>query len=73
VTGYIVTVKIADYQREQYFEVRKFQAAAAAAGLEATDVEAAARSSPLRSPVADEPHALRVSLTGATVCQSCRR
>jgi signal transduction histidine kinase len=40
VTGYIVTVKIADYQREQYFEVRKFQAAAAAAGLEATDVEA---------------------------------
>lgn len=26
VSGYIVTVKIADYQRDQYFEVRKFQA-----------------------------------------------
>jgi hypothetical protein len=66
VTGYIVTVKIADYQREQYFEVRKFQAAAAAAGLEATDVEAAARSSPWRFPGADEWHPLRVLLTEAT-------
>jgi len=40
VSGYIVTMKIADYQRDQYFEVRKFQAAAAAASLDASDVEA---------------------------------
>lgn len=39
VGGYIVTMKIADYQRDQYFEVRKFQAAAAAASLDASDVE----------------------------------
>jgi signal transduction histidine kinase len=39
VGGYIVTVKVADYQREQYFEVRKFQAAASAASLDASQVE----------------------------------
>lgn len=38
VCGYIVTVKIADYQKKQYFEVRKFQAAAAAASLEYDDL-----------------------------------
>lgn len=40
VAGAIITVRIADYQRDQYFEVRKFQAAAAAATLEAADVNA---------------------------------
>jgi signal transduction histidine kinase len=40
VVGYLVTVEIADYQREQYFEVRKFQDAAAAASIDYRDVEA---------------------------------
>ncbi|MFH1150957.1 MAG: HAMP domain-containing sensor histidine kinase [Actinomycetota bacterium] len=40
VVGYLVTVEIADYQREQYFEVRKFQDAAAAASIDYHDVEA---------------------------------
>jgi signal transduction histidine kinase len=39
VGGLLVTMKVADYQREQYFEVRKFQAAAAAASLDAAQVE----------------------------------
>ena len=38
--GDILTLKIADYQLDQYFEVREYQAAAAAAGLEVTDVQA---------------------------------
>lgn len=37
--GILVTHTVADFQRDQYFEVRKFQAAAAAAGLEASDVD----------------------------------
>lgn len=36
--GMLVTLAIADFQRDQYFEVRKFQAAAAAASIEAADV-----------------------------------
>ncbi len=40
VAGFLVTFAVADFQREQYFEVRKFQAAAAAASIEASDVEA---------------------------------
>jgi signal transduction histidine kinase len=40
VGGYIVTMKVADYQRDQYFEVRKFQAAAAAAAIDEEDVAA---------------------------------
>jgi signal transduction histidine kinase len=39
VAGILVTNKIADYQRQQYFEVRKFQAAAAAGALNASDIE----------------------------------
>ena len=40
VGGVIITLKVADYQRDQYFEVRKFQAAAAAATLDYRGVEA---------------------------------
>ena len=42
VGGYIVTMKVADYQRDQYFEVRKFQAAAAAAAIDEKDIQALA-------------------------------
>ena len=38
--GILVTFAVADFQREQYFEVRKFQAAAAAASVEASDIQA---------------------------------
>ncbi len=37
--GLLVTFALADFQREQYFEVRKFQAAAAAASLDVADVQ----------------------------------
>lgn len=37
--GILVTRAMANFQREQYFEVRRFQAASAAAGLEASDVD----------------------------------
>lgn len=37
--GMLVTFAIADFQRDQYFEVRKYQAAAAAASIEASDVD----------------------------------
>lgn len=37
--GVVATLKVADYQRDQYFEVRKFQAAAAAAAVDCREVE----------------------------------
>lgn len=40
VAGHVATTRIAVYQREQYFEARKFQAATAAASLEPSDVAA---------------------------------
>ncbi len=38
--GMLATYAIADFQRDQYFEVRRFQASAAAASIEASDVDA---------------------------------
>jgi len=39
VLGWIITIQTADYQRKQYFEVRKFQAASASACLDYHDIE----------------------------------
>lgn len=39
VSGILITLRIANFQKKQYFEVRKYQAAAAAASLDYREVE----------------------------------